>query len=86
MLFIYHDGEKSMAIQLEKKEQEGKTFITLTNGHLNFIENVRQKYRFANQAQALDFVLKAVGATDEETDILTVNGVPYTPEGYDGSG
>ena len=73
-----------MAIQLEKKEK--KIFITLTNGHLDFIENVREKYDFANQAQALDFVLKAVGATKDKTETLTVNGIPYTPEGYDGSG
>ena len=73
----------SMVITLEKKEKQKEILITLTTRHLDLIENVREKYDFANQAQALDFMLKAVGATKEKTKTLMVNGVEYTPHGYD---
>lgn len=70
-----------MAIRLKSKD-EGID-ITLTNGHCEFIENVRKRYGFSNQAQALDFMLKAVGETDDKVERLTVGGIEYTPEGYD---
>ena len=75
-----------MAIRL-KKESEGvegrKIKITLTNGHCDHIENVRKKFGLGNQAQALDFVLKAVGETDDSAETLSVGGIEYTPDGYD---
>ena len=70
-----------MAIRL--KPENEKIDITLTNGHCGFIENIRKRYGFSNQAQALDFVLKAVGETDDKVEELMVGGIEYTPEGYD---
>ena len=70
-----------MAIRL--KSQDKEINITLTNGHCGFIENVRKRYGFSNKAQALDFMLKAVGETDDKVERLAVGGIEYIPEGYD---
>ena len=74
----------TMAIRLKQGSEE--ISITLTNGHCEFIENMRKRYGFSNQAQALDFVLKAVGETDDKVEKLMVGGIEYTPEGYDEQG
>ena len=73
-----------MAIRLKKENEDIQ--ITLNNGHCDHIENIRKKYGLENQAQALDFVLKAVGETDETAETLSVGGIDYTPEGYDKQG
>ena len=73
-----------------KKENEGteneEMQITLTNGHRDFMKVIREKYDFANEAQALDFMLKAVGDTKEKAETITVGGITYTPDGYDKEG
>ena len=81
-----YTGSEYFRMAIRLKKENGEIHITLTNGHCNLIENVQERYSLGNQAQALDFILKAIGDTKDKVSTLTVGGVDYTPDGYDKSG
>ena len=78
----------NMAIQITKKKKEGKQdeiFIeaTLDNSHVEALGNIVKKYRnIENEAQALDFVLKSVGADEVASDGILIDDIQYSPANY----
>lgn len=69
-----------MAVEL--KRGDNKIDITLTNGHIPLLEKIRERYGLNNHAQALDFVLKAAGDSNERAETITINGISYKPGEY----
>ena len=76
-----------MAITIKKEKRENnekETYkVEITNGHVDALENIVEKYKgIENEAQALDFIIKASGKTEEKTDGIVVNGIKYLPADY----
>ena len=75
-----------MAIALKKeKDENNKEYMSvkINNGHIDALENIVEKYTtIKNEAQALDFILKAVGNNKEKAENIIVDGIPYTPANY----
>lgn len=75
-----------MAIKLKRHGEgdEQKIDIVMDNSHIKHLDNIVERYdAIKNEAQALDFMLKAVGETNEKAETLSIDDSVYIPEGYE---
>ena len=75
-----------MAITVKEKKTKDKkeTYsVEITNSHTDALKKIVERYNgIGNEAQALDFIIKAAGKAHEGTDGITVNGVKYIRGNY----
>ena len=74
-----------MAISLKKNLENGEEIfeISMNNSHVDSLQNIVKKYdSVENEAQALDFIIKAVGKDASRSEGVIVDGVLYAPSEY----